>query len=82
LIQQFVCFIIDITLQLNELLILAHTDIDLGRGTVRLHPVDLLPPPDTPMIGRHDPNWDSLFKHIPPQLHGLAPPPGAVCLTL
>ena len=55
--------------------ILVPTDVELSRGTIRLHPVDLLPAQETPMIGRHDPNWDLFIQHIPVQFHGLAPPP-------
>jgi hypothetical protein len=41
---------------------------------IRLHAVDLLPPGDTPFIGRHDPNWDPMLKHLPMQLRGIPPP--------
>lgn len=50
------------------------TDVELSKGSIRLHPVDLLPPSNTPMIGRHDPNYDGFTKLVPPQFHGIAPP--------
>lgn len=57
---------------------LAPADIDLTRGITRLYAVDLLPPPETPLLGRHDPNWDTFLKHIPQQFRGVAPPPSSI----
>lgn len=47
----------------------------MASGRIRLAAVDLLPPPETPLIGQHDPNWDSLIKHIPMELRGVPPVP-------
>jgi hypothetical protein len=65
-----------------QFLLSAPTDIDLTRGTTRLHAVDLIPPPETPLIGRHDSNWESFLKHIPAQMRGVAPPQLNVCFSV
>ncbi|CAD5211204.1 unnamed protein product [Bursaphelenchus okinawaensis] len=50
------------------------SDVNVQTGSIKLSAVDLLPPPDTPFIGKVDPIWEPLAKHIPMELRGFMPP--------
>ncbi|CAD5215451.1 unnamed protein product [Bursaphelenchus xylophilus] len=49
-------------------------DVNVQTSAIKLPAVDLLPPPETPLIGQIDSSWDPLVKHIPMELRGFLPP--------